>query len=276
MLPNTAAEDETRCGAARPDTLLGWLRSDISADAVRPAPGRTLRPGDRSIQVHSCHGPARRSTCCAMCCSVCWPTAPPSTARHPGDVSRHRHLRPLITAGFGLAEAGDGHPAHRLRVRLADRAPTDQSAARGDRPAARPGRWSGQREQIPTLAEMGPVRSRFGFTDDDLDVIKRLGAQIRDPVGLRRRAPAALRTGAYVHSTWHFGLDQVLCRVAMSDDSEGWLRSTLPLDDVSSNQVELVGRFAEFVDRVQWTVDSLSGIIGWPTGWTCWATASTS
>ena len=45
----------------------------------------------------------------------------------------------------------------------------------------------------------------------------------------------------------------------MSDDSEGWLQTTLPLDDVGSNQVELVGRLAEFVDRVQWTVDSLSG-----------------
>ena len=50
---NTCTSDD------RPDTLLGWLQSDIAANAVRPQ-GRTLAADDRSVQVHSCHGPARQ------------------------------------------------------------------------------------------------------------------------------------------------------------------------------------------------------------------------
>ncbi len=45
----------------------------------------------------------------------------------------------------------------------------------------------------------------------------------------------------------------------MSDDSRAWIETTLPLDDVSSNRVELAGRLAEYVDRLQHVVASLTG-----------------
>ncbi len=260
VLPATALDDGTRCGSARPDTLLGWLQSDVGVDEVRPA-GRTLQAGDRSVQVHSCHGPARQID---VLRDVLLGLLADDETLEPRDIlvmcPDIDTYAPLIIAGFGLGDAGDGHPAHRLRVRLADRALTQTNPLLevtaklldlvGGRATA---------SELLDLAEMPPVRARFGFTDDDLDIINgwvresgvRWGfdAEHRRPFGLDR----------YVQNTWRFGLDRVLCGVAMSDDSEGWLQTTLPLDDVSSNQVELVGRFAEFVDRVQWTVDSLTG-----------------
>ncbi len=48
--------------------------------------------------------------------------------------------------------------------------------------------------------------------------------------------------------------------VAMSDDSRAWLDTALPLDDVGSNRVELAGRLAEYVDRLQSAADALDGI----------------
>src|ERR1700757_3184138 len=54
-----AATDECLDGATTPSTLLGWLQSDIAANAVRPK-GRLHTAGDRSIRVHRCHGPARQ------------------------------------------------------------------------------------------------------------------------------------------------------------------------------------------------------------------------
>ena len=39
--------------------------------------------------------------------------------------------------------------------------------------------------------------------------------------------------------------------VAMSADARTWLGTTLPLDDVGSTDIELAGRFAEFVDRLR-------------------------
>ena len=45
----------------------------------------------------------------------------------------------------------------------------------------------------------------------------------------------------------------------MSDDAHAWIDNTLPLDDVSSNRVELAGQLAEFVCRLEQAADSLSG-----------------
>ena len=52
----------------------------------------------------------------------------------------------------------------------------------------------------------------------------------------------------------------MLSGVAMSDDSRAWIGTTLPLDDVGSNRVELAGRLAEFVDRLSSVVEALSGV----------------
>jgi exodeoxyribonuclease V gamma subunit len=45
----------------------------------------------------------------------------------------------------------------------------------------------------------------------------------------------------------------------MSDDSQAWLGTALPLDDVGSNRVELAGRFSEYVDRLVAASDRLTG-----------------
>ena len=51
----------------------------------------------------------------------------------------------------------------------------------------------------------------------------------------------------------------MLTGVAMSDDSQAWLGTALPLDDVGSDRVELAGRLAEYVDRLRHVVDRLAG-----------------
>ncbi len=73
-------------------------------------------------------------------------------------------------------------------------------------------------------------------------------AEHRQPFGVR-----------YLQNTWRFGLDRVLTGVALSDDSQAWLGTALPLDDVGSNRVELAGRFAEYVDRLVAATDRLTG-----------------
>jgi exodeoxyribonuclease V gamma subunit len=103
------------------------------------------------------------------------------------------------------------------------------------------------------------VRARFGFTDDDLDAItdwvRKSGIrwgfdqQSREPFGL----------DDFMQNTWRFGLDRILAGVTMSEDSHAWIGRTLPLDDVSSEQAELVGGFAEFVRRLTGVVSALTG-----------------
>ena len=102
------------------------------------------------------------------------------------------------------------------------------------------------------------MRARFGFTDDNLEDVTRWvrQANVRWGFDQEHRQPYGVD---FVHNTWRFGIDRVLAGVAMSDDAHAWIGSTLPLDDVGSNRVELAGQLAEFVDRLQRTVDALTG-----------------
>ncbi len=261
LLPVSRATDEFLGGASQADTLLGWLQSDIAANRLQQR-GRTLAATDRSVQVHSCHGAARQID---VLREVLLGLLEDDPTLEPRDIvvmcPDIETYAPLIVAGFGLGEtAGESHPAHRLRVRLADRALNQTNpllavaaellATAGTRATA---------SQVLNLAQAAPVRARFGFSDDDLDEITdwvresniRWGfdQQYRQPYGLDH----------IVHNTWHFGLDRILTGVAMSDDSQAWLGTALPLDDVGSDKVELAGRLAEFVERLHRIIQRLSG-----------------
>src|SRR4051794_28029789 len=260
-LADPAADTEEPL-AAPPDTLLGWLQADLSVDDPRPA-GRTLAPGDRSIQVHACHGVARQVD---VLREVLLGLLADDPELEPRDVlvmcPDIDTYAPLIEAGFGLGEVvgDDGHPAHRLRVRLADRSPVQTNpllavaralldVAGGRAPAT----------QVLDLARAEPVRRRFGFSDDDLE---QLDTWARES-GVRWAFDAAHRAdyglSDVVANTWEFGLDRLLTGVALSDDSSAWLDRALPLDDVGSAQVDLVGRLTEYVDRLRAATDRLAG-----------------
>lgn len=256
-----ATTDQHCPGVDRPETLLGWLQSDIAANAVAPR-GRTLADNDHSIQVHSCHGAARQVD---VLREVLLGLLADDPTLEPRDIlvmcPDIETFAPLIVAGFGLGEvAGDLHPAHRLRVRLADRAlvqtnpllgVADQVLTLADARASA--------SDVLNLAEAAPVRARFGFTDDDLESVT---AWVRDSGirwGIDKAHRARFGLDAYVQNTWRFGIDRVLAGVAMSDDAQAWLSTTLPLDDVGSNKVELAGRLAEFVDRLTTVIDGLAG-----------------
>ncbi|MDT5078104.1 MAG: exodeoxyribonuclease gamma subunit [Mycobacterium sp.] len=247
-------------GPGHPATLLGWLQSDIAANAVRPQ-GRTLAAGDRSVQVHACHGEARQVD---VLREVLLGLLADDPTLEPRDIlvmcPDIETYAPLINADFGLGDVLKGaHPAHRLRMRLADRSLVQTNPLLGV--ASQLLTLAGSRvtaSQVLNLAQSAAVRARFGFTDDNLEDITRWVRQANVRWGFDRehRQPYGVD---FVHNTWRFGIDRVLAGVAMSDDAHAWIGSTLPLDDVGSNRIELAGQLAEFVDRLQRTVDALTG-----------------
>ncbi|MGV0872015.1 exodeoxyribonuclease V subunit gamma [Mycolicibacterium sp. XJ879] len=259
-LPADAHTDEYLPGPERPDTLLGWLQADITANALRPK-GRSHNATDRSVQVHSCHGPARQID---VLREVLLGLLADDPTLEPRDIlvmcPDIETYAPLIVAGFGLGDMITGvHPAHQLRVKLADRALTQTNPLLGVASqllALAGGRATSS--EVLNLAHAAPVRTRFGFTDDDLEDITRWvrQANIRWGFDQQHRHPFGVD---FVQNTWRFGIDRVLAGVAMSDDSHAWIETTLPLDDVSSNRVELAGKLAEYVDRLQQVVESLTG-----------------
>ena len=258
----TIATDEEVPPPRLPATLLGHLQGDLAADRPRPA-GRVLADDDRSVQIHACHGIARQVD---VLREVLLGLLADDPTLEPRDVlvmcPDIETYAPLIEAGFGLGDivGSGGHPAHRLRVRLADRAPGQTNPLLGVATALLD--LAGGRApatEVLELARTEPVRRRFGFSDDDLD---QLDTWARES-GVRWAFDAAHRSefglATYVANTWEFGLDRLLAGVALSDDSSAWLDRALPLDDVGSAQVDLVGRLTEYVDRLRDATDRLTG-----------------
>ena len=246
-----------------PATLLGWLQGDLRANAVGDRRARTVAEHDRSVQVHACHGPARQVE---VLREVLLGLLSDDPTLEPRDVlvmcPDVETYAPLIEACFGLADVVGpaGHPAHRLRVRLADRA-LDRTNPLLDL-ASRLLDLAGGRAgvgDVLDLAHLEPVRRRFRFREDDL---QQLGDWARE-AGVRWGFDAAHRSEFglqdYVANTWEFGLDRLLAGVTMSEDAGTWLDRTLPLDDVGSGDIDLVGRLTEFVDRVREATDRLVG-----------------
>ncbi len=246
---------------AAPDTLLGWLQDDLRGNTLAPA-DRVLAAGDRSVQVHACHGAARQVD---VLREVLLGMLQADPTLEPRDIlvmcPDIETYAPLITAGFGLGDLVDGgHPAHRLRVRLADRSLTQTNPLLGV--AARLLDLAGSRatsSQVLDLAQSEPVRRRFGFTDDDLDTVTTWVRESGVRWAFDREHRDAFGLADYQQNTWRAGLDRVLSGVVVSADARAWLDTTLPLDDVGSTRIELAGRFAEYVDRLRSVTDRLDG-----------------
>jgi exodeoxyribonuclease V gamma subunit len=259
-LPTDLQTDEYLTTEDRPNNLLDWLQSDIAANAVRPQ-GRKLGADDRSMQVHSCHGPARQVD---VLREVLLGLLQDDQTLEPRDIlvmcPDIETYAPLIVADFGLGDVARGaHPAHHLRVKLADRSLIQTNPLLGlasQLLALANGRVTAS--EVLNIAEAAPVRARFGFTDDDLESITRWVRQANIRWGFDREHRRPYHVD-FVHNTWRFGIDRILVGVAMSDDAHAWIDNTLPLDDVSSNRVELAGQLAEFVCRLEQAAESLSG-----------------
>jgi exodeoxyribonuclease V gamma subunit len=261
-LPADVAVDEYLGGADQPDTLLGWLQADIRANAPRPG-SRVLADNDRSVQLHACHNPARQIE---VLREVLLGLLADDPTLEPRDIlvmcPDIETYAPLIVANFGLGDVlTDGHPGHQLRVRLADRALTQTNALLGV--AAQLLGLAGGRataSQVLNLAQSPPVRAQFGFTDDDLEAITAWVREAGVRWGLDERTRVPYGLGDLAQNTWRFGIDRVLAGVAVSDDAQAWIGSTVPLDDVGSSRVELAGRLAEFVGRLTSVVEGLGGV----------------
>lgn len=250
-------------GRTPPSTLLGRLQHDLRADAVGDAGARLLDPADRSVQVHACHGPNRQVE---VLRDVLLGLLADDPTLEPRDVlvlcPDIETYAPLVTAAFGLADVAGphGHPAHRLRVRLADRAldRTNPLFAVLVRLLDLAGGRAGVGDVVD-LAHAEPVRRRFGLHDDDLEQLARWARETGVRWGFDATHRADFGLADYGSGTWQAGVDRLLAGVAMSDDTGTWLERTLPLDDVGSGQVELVGRLTELVERLRDVTDALVG-----------------
>jgi exodeoxyribonuclease V gamma subunit len=257
------------------ETLLSRLHADVRADRHPPGPPLPEQPderavlaaGDRSVEIHSCHGRARQVE---VLRDAILHVLEDDPSLEPRDVivmcPDIETFAPLIQATFGGGHVageedgeGDSDQGPDLRVRLADRSirqtnPVLSVTARLLELAAERVTAS----QVLDVVDREPVRRRFGLDDEDVARLEEWVSTsgIRWGLDAGHRAPFKLST--LEAGTWRAGLDRVLLGVAMTEEGSRLYEGVLPLDDVESGAIELAGRFAELVDRMQHALDDLS------------------
>jgi exodeoxyribonuclease V gamma subunit len=272
VLADRPVNDRHRAVAAGgTTTLLRRIQDGVRND--EPPPGEPspdqpdrrpdLDPGDRSIQVHACHGRARQVEVLRDAILHLLLDDPTLEARDVivmcPDIEA---FAPLIHATFGAgAEPDDDRDAPvDLRVRLADRSLRQTNPVLGavwnlltltdSRVTA---------SQVLDFAGREPVRRRFHLDDDDLSRVSEWVAATGIRWGLDAPHRAPFQLDGLAQNTWRAGVDRVLLGVAMADEDQRLVGGVVPLDDVDSGSIDLAGRFAELGDRLTAAVDSLTG-----------------
>ncbi len=256
---DTLHEPPAPSPAPAPATLLGRLQRALADDepAVAPEP---LEAADRSVQVHACHGRTRQVEVLREAVLGLMDADPTLQPRDVlvvcPDVDAYA---PVVSAVF----ATDSHPGAALRVSVAERSPLQANpllalAARLlDLAAGRAGAT-----EVLDLAASEPVRLRFGFDDEELEQLREWAVQAGVHWGLGPAHRSAWRLGEVRQGSWRAGLDRLLVGVALGGDllpSAGREDPVAPLSDVESSRVDLAGRFAELLDRLEAAVERLTG-----------------
>ncbi|MCU1355513.1 MAG: exodeoxyribonuclease gamma subunit [Acidimicrobiales bacterium] len=242
-------------------TLLERLQSDLRAGRA-PSGGHALQPGDRTIQFHATHGPARQVEVLRDAVLHLL-EADPSLREEDILVAcpRVERFTTLIESAFGPSAGRPGPPAGGappLRYRVADRSIRGANTVIAGLATildAVTGRFD-----APTtldLLALPALRRRYRFDDDDLARIGTwtsalnirwgLDAAGREPFGV----PASLAT-----NTWQAGLDRLLIGIAVADDELAFsVGGVVPLG-VEGDEADLVGRLADVMARLGGLADA--------------------
>ena len=251
-----------------PRTLLAQVQDDLRASRG-PAGSFVPAPDDRSLQLHSCHGPARQAE--VLRDAVLHALADDPTLDEDDVVI----LCPSIEQYAPLVEAAFGAPVHTSEPRPSadpaapQRSPRDEGAPRL---SYRITDWS-LRDSSVLLGAVAslldlvsgrfaasavldflsrpPVRLRFAFTDEEL---ARIARWVKD-TDIRWGIDGAHREGwgipgSFAAGTWQAALDRLLLGVAVADDDDELaLGGVLPFA-VEGDGIEVVGRLADVLTRL--------------------------
>ena len=230
-------------------TLLGRLQADLRADTA-PRP-RDLEPDDDSIQVHLSHGLDRQVEVLREVLTSLFAADP---SLEPRDVAV---VTPEVDAVAALLDAAFttgalGHPAQGFRLQVADRSVAQTNPLVGL--LLQLLRLPDGRLEAATLLDLcaeDAVARRFGFGADSrdrlVDLVERSG--IRWGLSARHRGRFGLE--GFPQNTWFAGVQRMLLGVTLSEQGLVTAGTTLPLDDVDSSDIDLIGGLTELIGRLQ-------------------------
>lgn len=247
-------------------TLLGQLQADLAADRLPVR--RVLDPDDRSVQLHLSHGRDRQVEVLREVLTGLLASDPTLEPRHIAvltpDVDA---FAPLLAAAFTVPAGRPEHPARQFRVQVADRtlAQVNPTAAL----LLDLLRLPDTRAEASTLLELCAhegVAARFGLGGDArerlVDLVQLAGIRW----GLSSAQRRSFGLADFPQNTWFAGLQRMLLGVALGETDLVSTGTVLPLDDVESSDVALVGGLTELVGRLSRLLTSFATpapLAGW-------------
>jgi exodeoxyribonuclease V gamma subunit len=257
LLP--AAADIHHLPKAVGSSLLSRIQDDIRHGRDPAALGRMRNDG--SIAVHECYGQVRQVEVLRESLLRLFND---DASLQPRDVivlcPAVETFAPLISTAFGQSDAP--HPGHRLRVRLADRGPARMNPLLETLQTLlglADGRVTAS--EVRDLAASGPVARLFKFSTGDLETLGRWVADAGARWGISEQQRELFELGSILQNTFDAAFDRILLGVTADESDLALLGEgqVLPLDDVASSDVDLAGRFAEFIDRLHEVLDWMRG-----------------
>ncbi len=241
------------------ETLLHAMQSDIlnlrgSGEGDDEGSGRSISPDDHSIQIHSCHSPLREIEILHDNLLALFEEYGDLTPRDIVVMTPEiESYSPYIASVFG--SGGDGAAA--LHYSIADRRILNEGeiASAVLKLLALSGSALKASELFDLLASPA-VSRRFALEGQELAIIRewiektgiRWGVDESDR--LKRGLPA------YRENSWRAGLDRLLLGYAMQDEQQ-LFNNILPYDNLPAPLAETLGKFADFIDRVDAFVQKL-------------------
>ena len=235
-------------------SLLGDLQTAIVDD--RPLPitsgvDRSVAGGDGSIQVHLCHGPTRQVEVLRDAVLHLMAADPSLTPRDILVICPNlERFGPLLEPLISLDLNGQA-----LAVTVLDPAGSSHTPIAAALTALLEvigGRLT--RSEVAGLLAHEPIRSRFGFTEDEvataMDWFDDLG--VRWGLNPTHRAAAPWNyPGGIEDGTWQQAVDRLAAGVLIqSVDPVEAPADIVPFDDLGGSDIATVGRVAAFVDRL--------------------------
>ena len=232
------------------DDLVHRLQADIlhlqerGGDEHPPLP---LRPDDRSLQIHACHGPMREVEVLhdqLLALFAANPELRPTDVIvMTPDIARYG---PLIEAVFASAPR-----ERRIPFSIADRgAPAEEPLVECFFALLDLGVGRFDASQVLSLLELPAVRRRFGLDEADLERIRWWTRDAGIRWGLDARAKAHWELPATPEHTWRLGLDRLLLGYALPGGGRDLYAGILPHDEVEGGEAQALGQWLTFVETL--------------------------
>ncbi|MCP4665372.1 MAG: exodeoxyribonuclease V subunit gamma [Deltaproteobacteria bacterium] len=232
-------------------TLLSSLQSDILN--LRDAPQQPdqkarVHAHDRSIHIHSCHSPMREMEILYDQLLRMFEEDP---NLRPGDIlvmtpDIESHA-PYIQAVFDLP----AHDPRRIPFSIADQSIRKESDI-ADAFLAILDLVGGPfgASQVMAVLESTAVRRRFDLDETDLDLARKWVIHTRIRRGIDGQSPGPPDRPSFPENTWRSGLERVLLGYAMTGEGERIFGAILPYDHLEGAEVQALGRFFQFAERL--------------------------